>query len=588
MAKFDVKRIHSDRGALEQALRAAGATFKGKAVQCLWHDDTNPSGSVYQNDAGEWRFKCHACGVIKDCFDVQAFTQGRNVNDVLRDAAKAEEPSAKPRIFPTIEAMLESISHYAKVEDHYRYTNPETSEVDLVVVRCRSQESGKKSFLQARPMDGGWVQRAPNGLRPIFNRIAIKSASIVVLVEGEKCVKALRDSGWTGTTSPGGAQNGDKADWSPLAGKNVVLWPDNDTPGRNYMVTVSEQLAKLSPPPKVSIIDVEPLGLPEGGDCVEHLEKWGGATRESKFICIREVVESAQGTGPSAKVRKLIGDTITGKRYAVSWPWPQFDSLTNALLPASATMICGDPAASKSFFVLDAAMHWHREGIPFAVYQLEADEDGSHQLRALVQHTGRVELLDWRWIRENPDVASELEEQNRDFLDSFASRLWSPPTLPPTLPELTDWVNDRAKEGCRVMAIDPITAASATADRWNDDRNFVLNTSKIMRDHGCSLVVVTHPVKGAKGSEMSDLSLGAAFSRFTQTVVWIKAYYPSKEFTIATQFGGEATEETNRSVKIAKARLGRGTGFEIAYRFGSAMKFNEVGIVVKKRRDNSE
>ncbi len=32
-------------------------------------------------------------------------------------------------------------------------------------------------------------------------------------------------------TSPGGAKAAGKADWGPLAGRRVVIWPDNDEPG---------------------------------------------------------------------------------------------------------------------------------------------------------------------------------------------------------------------------------------------------------------------------------------------------------------------------------------------------------------------
>lgn len=587
MKTVDIQSIHRDRGALESALRQAGAVFKGKAIGCLWHEDKNPSGSVYQNEKGEWRFKCHACEVVKDVLDVQALMQGKTVDDLLRDMAKEDDPAPLPRVFESIEAMLESAGKMWTVDDHYRYTNPDTGDVEMVVIRCLDS-NGKKNFIQARPERGGYVQKAPPKPWPIFNRTAVRSAETILLVEGEKCVKALRGAGWTATTSPAGAQNGDKADWTPLAGKNVVLWRDFDENGLKYINTVAEQLQRLDPAPKVSIIDVDEINLPEKSDCVDYLKEFGGETRESKFKAVETLVIGAQGTGPSAKVRKLINDTISGKRYAVIWPWRKLDEYTNALLPGTVTAICGDPAASKSFMLLHAAMYWHEGGIPFAMYQLESDEDGSHLLRALVQYSGCVDLLNWRWMKDNPDIATEIEERHREFIDSFGTHLWVPPAEPPNMEELTEWVRDRAKEGRRVIAIDPITAASASKQRWNDDQKFILNTQSIVREHGASLVIVTHPKLSAKDGVLADVAGGAAFTRFTQTVMWIKTHHPPKEFIVMDACGGEVSVMANRSIKITKARQGRGTNYELAFKFGNGLLFEECGLVSAKKPKNHD
>lgn len=580
MEKFEIQRIHADRGALENALRQAGAVFKGKQIGCVWHADKNPSGSVYQNEAGEWRFKCHACGVIKDVLDVQAFIQSKPIGEILKDAT--EEVAPLPRVFTTVDALVESCRAMWTVDDFYPYTNPDTCIIDMVVIRCLDS-SGKKKILQARPERGGYVMKSPVGLKPLFNRKAMRAAQTIFVVEGEKCVKAMRDAGWTSTTSPGGADNPHNADWSPCAGKNLIFWRDNDDPGENYQKVAIQQCERLNPRPKISIVDISRFELPDGGDCFDYIQTYGCEDREFNRALIEEIAKSAEGTGPSAAVRKLIAATISGVRYAVSWPWPMLDGLTNALLPGTCMAVCGDPAASKSFFLLHAARHWHREKVPFAVYQLESDEDGSHLLRALVQHHGNLGMLDWKWIRDNPDEAERIESENREFVDSFGANLWTPPAAIPSLEELTEWVRERANEGRRVIGVDPITAADTGKQRWDDDRKFVLNCQSICRSKGASLIIVTHPKLTAKTGAMAEIGGGAAYSRFTQTVIWIKAHHPPKDVSIVASFGTQETVNVNRTIKISKSRLGRGTGYELAYRFGDGMLFQEVGEIEKKR-----
>ncbi|WP_191254334.1 DUF3987 domain-containing protein, partial [Kordiimonas sediminis] len=56
----------------------------------------------------------------------------------------------------------------------------------------------------------------------------------VIVVEGEKCADALAGFGYLATTSMGGSNAAHKTDWSPLRGREVILWPDNDTPGEKY------------------------------------------------------------------------------------------------------------------------------------------------------------------------------------------------------------------------------------------------------------------------------------------------------------------------------------------------------------------
>lgn len=83
---------------------------------------------------------------------------------------------------------------------------------------------------QYRPWDAQARARRMPEPRPLYNLPAVSTAATVVLVEGEKCVEALTRIGVVATTAMGGAATAiDKSDWSPLAGKTIVVWPITTT-----------------------------------------------------------------------------------------------------------------------------------------------------------------------------------------------------------------------------------------------------------------------------------------------------------------------------------------------------------------------
>lgn len=76
--------------------------------------------------------------------------------------------------------------------------------------------------------------RAPDP-RPLYNLPGLVTARDVVLVEGEKCAQALIAAGICATTAMNGAKAPvHKTDWTPLAGKHVIIWPDRDATGWEY------------------------------------------------------------------------------------------------------------------------------------------------------------------------------------------------------------------------------------------------------------------------------------------------------------------------------------------------------------------
>lgn len=115
-----------------------------------------------------------------------------------------------------------------------------------------------------------WRMGAPT-LRPLYRLPEIVTSNAIVLVEGEKCAQALADLGIDATTAMQGAHSPvEKTDWSPIQGKTIVIWPDNDAPGQEYATKVADHLRAIGC--EVSIVEI-PAGKPEkwdAADCVEE------------------------------------------------------------------------------------------------------------------------------------------------------------------------------------------------------------------------------------------------------------------------------------------------------------------------------
>jgi hypothetical protein len=588
----DLNRQRGDRATLEAELLAAGAEVRGTAFKCPMHDDRTASGSVFEAD-GVWRAKCHGCGWTGDLFDVEAHRRGLQVADVLREKAtppaRKSAPGRKPsgekqaappaEVFPDPEAIGRSFGK--SLEDVYPYADPDTGRIDLVVVRYLPRDGGKKRFAQFRPCAGGFEKGAPPKPLPLFNRTRVRDADFVVVCEGEKKCKALQAVGATATTSPGGAGKAGDADWSPLAGKLAYLWPDNDPPdnagertGVRHMRQVAEILERLSPPADVRWIDPDALNLPPKGDAVEFLALYGGPDRLTAGDALDAVFRQASPLGPSRDLAERLADIAGGRWSAPDWPWPQLGTLTQALLPGSIVVGCGAPEAGKSFWGLQCAFHWHAAGVPSALFMLENDRP-FHLQRLLAQLDGNGDLSNARWVRGHADAAQAAYARHRKALDGFAPWLWAAPDVQPTHAALLAWLAEVCGKGCRVAVIDPITAAAVSSKPWIADLEFLMAAKKMLRQHGASLVLVTHPDRGGK-----QVAGGTAFSRFAETVLWLEKCSPPARVRVS-RAGGIGRTSANRIVRVTKARNGTGGGQRLAFTFEAGLRFAEQGLILE-------
>ena len=148
-------------------------------------------------------------------------------------------------------------------------------------IRCKHPATGEKWIRPMHRTASGFTlgepTPPPEGKPPYHlpELVAAPFNTVVLIVEGEKCADALAKLGMLATTS-GSADSAEAADWTPLRGRSVTVWPDHDAAGQRYGETVAAKLRTLGA--QVNVIDATALGLRDKGDAVDWLAMHANAT----------------------------------------------------------------------------------------------------------------------------------------------------------------------------------------------------------------------------------------------------------------------------------------------------------------------
>jgi putative DNA primase/helicase len=255
--------------AAEIAARLGSAEREGKGWRCKCpaHDDHDPSLGITEK-AGKVLFRCWA-GCEQDA--VLAALRQRGLWP-----QKEEERRSRAKIVAT-----------------YGYRDADN------VLRYQVVRLSPKSFYQRRPngspdsfinnMDG--VGALPYRLPEL---LAAPEATVFVC-EGEKDVVNLFALGVVATCNHGGAGK-----WRPeishwLAGRDVVILPDNDAKGRKHAPDVARKLSGIAA--RIRIVELP--NLPDKGDVSNWLEAGGTLEELYHLADAAEPVASPKGNGTS-------------------------------------------------------------------------------------------------------------------------------------------------------------------------------------------------------------------------------------------------------------------------------------------------
>ncbi len=134
----------------------------------------------------------------------------------------------------------------------------------------------------------------------------------------------------------------EKTDWSPLKGKHVIIWPDNDEPGKQYAEKVVKKLTFLGVL-SLTLLEI-PENKPKGWDSADGIEEKMNIPEfienNSKKIIVKQLLNIQEWS-----VERFIG------------PVPEQKFLVEGLFPLGVTSILaamGD--TGKGMLLLDLAL----------------------------------------------------------------------------------------------------------------------------------------------------------------------------------------------------------------------------------------
>lgn len=232
-----------------------------------------------------------------------------------------------------------------------------------VAIHIRVDTPAGKKVWWERP-DG---QRGLGGVRvedlPLYAVERLGDAREVVVAEGEKATDALLGIGIAAVGTVTGAHATPSAEsLRPIAGRTVILWPDNDAPGRDHMTRVATRLADLG---ARDIHLVEWADAPVGGDAADFLAR--GATREDVrhlMLTARRWTPPPTPTSDAARprVRERDATELIAAELPAELPALSLLGRDGYVIEGWSHLLAGYPKAGKTELVYACVRDWVRAG----------------------------------------------------------------------------------------------------------------------------------------------------------------------------------------------------------------------------------
>jgi hypothetical protein len=398
----------------------------------------------------------------------------------------------------------------------------------LVAIHERWEGEGGKRFVWRRP---DYATAGLHGLAaaalPLYGTehlAAWPPDAPLLVVEGEKAADAARALGACALgTVTGAASAPNGAALGPLAGRDVVLWPDADAPGARHMARLAAALQALGA--RVRLLRWE--AAPAGGDAADFRAAGGTAEalaallaavppwtpsaaaaqvdeqgarhpRDAHLAHLAHLPEGESRAAPSLSMPRVYGEgaiTATAddrdvlrladvRPEPVSWLWPDYVPLGKVIT------LDGDPGLGKSALTLDLAARVTRgDSMPNGS---RGDLDGPGNVVLLCGEDGLADTIRPRLEAAGADVDRVVSFVSvREGIDR---RLV---TLPTDCERLARTIME---EAARLVIIDPLMAyldASVNAHRDQDVRRALAPLVRMAEELDTAILVVRHLTKNS-------------------------------------------------------------------------------------------
>jgi putative DNA primase/helicase len=338
---------------------------------------------------------------------------------------------------------------------------------------------GEPKFANGKPLYG-------------LHRVVKFPDSVVFVVEGEKAADSLTERGAVAVTS-GSADSAATADWSPLRGREVILWPDRDDAGKDYAGNVAAILARLDC--KLSAIDVDALGLPIKGDAADWAETHQNATLSDLEALPRRSRPTPAAlralNADLASVELLRADEIAPE--PITWFWPEW------IAASKLHILAGPPGTGKTTLALAIAATLTNAG---------RWPDGT-------RFSDRKEIVIWSGEDAPADtlvprlLANGADRTRVRFVGPVTiggeRRAFDPAVDVPLLAAQLAQIPDLG-----LLIVDPVVSAVAgDAHKSNDVRRALQPLADLAAATGAAIIGISHFSKGTAGRDPVERVTGS-------------------------------------------------------------------------------
>ena len=221
---------------------------------------------------------------------------------------------------------------------------------------ARYEPAGERKQIVPWTWDGErWGMGQWPSPRPLYGlqELEARPESAVLVVEGEKAAEAARRfaTPYVVITWPAGAMATDKADWTPLTGRKVLLWPDADEPGKKAMQRVAQIIHERAS--EVKVLDV--ADQPDGWDAADA--EFTGWADCKAWMTSRVSVWAPSASVPVVQRAAEVIDADTGEIEPIP---PEFsdDSLALEFVAQFGAGLRWSPGLG---WMHDEGTHWKRD-----------------------------------------------------------------------------------------------------------------------------------------------------------------------------------------------------------------------------------
>ncbi|MBN1395502.1 MAG: hypothetical protein JW959_10800 [Pirellulales bacterium] len=331
------------------------------------------------------------------------------------------------------------------------------------------------------------------------------------------------------------------------------------------------------------------FGPPSDRELLDDLESAAkqlcdtGITEAQLRIHLERIIGYRLPLKPMGALRERVEQIAAGRYISIPLPWPETTRLALPALPGCVAVLGGGVGSSKSFMVVQCMLYWLANGVDVATLALEGDIT-FYLHRALAQLAEVSAVTDPQWVKNNANRMRELLDLHAPVLERLA-RHWfvAGPLNIDSQEQCVSWVEQQAKIGRRVVAVDPITMLNRLGKPWDSDMRFVKGLKRTAETYGATILLVSHPSKGVSDPTRETLAAGAAYERFCDTMFVLQAH--DMKTSLVRTACGTVEIEHNRTLRVEKSRHGSGTGCRLAMRFSpETLLMAEQGIIIKTRK----